>query len=433
VAGCSSDGDDDGGTDELNANGDIVVHFWHGYGGQRLEWVNQAVAKYNAQAKGVEVRAESKTDYDKLFDAVLLAAGTKAAPELAQVVVTYTSAALKSGAFTTISDADTEKTIDPSSYMDAVVGQLTVDGKLTSVPWAHSGPVLFYDKGLFRKAGLDPEKPPATWPELLAACEALVKVSKVSEYCIGIPWHPWFVENWMAGQDVPLLDHDNGRSGDAERAALDSEVAQTVFQNWKQLYDEHYYPYSTEGYDFPRQMFSESKTAMTVSSIADAGYFQGAFAEQKRELGIGFFPSASEKPAIGTTLGGASVWLTAGLSPKTKQAALDFLAWLTSPEMAAEWHKATGYFPVNKKAEAILQSEGWFEKNPAFYVALDQLKETKVTPATSGPLHSAMPEVNDAIMKALEQVLIGNVPAADALKSAQEASNSSILRMNKIK
>lgn len=431
VAACSGGGGA-GGDSDTNAEGEIVIDFWHGYGGSRMHWVDQAVERYNKMTDGVEVRTESKTDYEKLFDSVLLSAETDAAPELAQVVVTYTASALDSGAFKTISEADTEGKIDPADYMPAVTEQLTVDGELTSVPWAHSGPVLFYDKGVFEKAGLDPEDPPQTWTELQAACEAIVDEKKITENCIGIPWDPWLIENWMAGQDEPLLDNENGRGGEATTTMLESDAARTTFENWKTLYDEKFYPYSPEGYDFPRQMFSEGKTAMTISSIADAAYFEDTLSKQDRELGTGYLPSMTPEPSIGTTLGGASVWLTAGQSTEVEQASLDFLKWLSSPKMAAEWHKVTGYFPVNTDAEPILAKEGWFDEHPWSRTAIDQLDDTKLTAATRGPLHAAMPEVNEAMLSALERALLDDTSIEEALSEASEESDEAISRTNEL-
>lgn len=412
------------------AEGDIVVDFWHGYGEHRQEWIEEAATRYTEMTDGVTIRTESKADYDALFDAMLLAAGTDAAPELAQIVVTFVDSALASEAFKMVSEVDVDGKVDPE-FFAPVIDQLTVDGELTSIPFAHSGPIMFYDKGLFEEAGLDPESPPRTWSELLDVCEAIVDEAAVAEACIGIPWHPWFFENLLATQGVPLLNNGNGRNDRATGTAIDSEAGIKVAEFWRELYERGYYPHAAEGYDFPRVMFTESRTAISLSSIADAGYFATTLEEQGRDLGTGFFPVADgDAPGGGTTLGGASNWITAGLEPEVEQAALDFALWLAGPEQSADWHTITGYFPLTPGAEAVLEEDGWFEENPAFRTALDQLQQTEPSPATVGPFHAAMPEVNDAIITAMEQILVGDADIPTALGEAAVTSREAIERLN---
>ena len=418
------------GTTVAAPQGDVIVDFWHGFGGHRQEWIEEAAGSYSDMTEGVTIRTESKGSYEDLFDAMLLSAGTDAAPELAQVVVTYVAPALASEVFKTVSEVDVDGKVDPD-FFAPVVDQVTVDGELTSIPFSHSGPIMFYDKGLFEEAGLDPESPPRTWSELLDACEAIVDEAAVAESCIGIPWHPWFFENLLAVSGEPLLNNENGRTDLATATAIDSEAGIAVAEFWRELYERGYYPHATEGYDFPRLMFTESRTAISLSSIADAGYFATTFEEQGRDLGTGFFPVADvDAPGGGTTLGGASVWITAGLEPEVEQAALDFALWLAAPEQSADWHKITGYFPLTPEAEAVLEDEGWFEENPAFRTALDQLQQTEPSPVTAGPFHAAMPEVNDAIITAMEQILVGDAEITTALAAAAATSADAIERLN---
>lgn len=415
---------------EQEEGGEQVVRFWHAYAGERETWLKDVAAKYNKQTDGVTIKPESKGSYDELFDAVLLAAKNKTAPEIAQVVVTYVASARESGAYKSITEVDTDGKINPDDYLAPVIGQLTVDDELTSVPFAHSGPMLFYDKKLFAKAGLDPEQPPRTFEDILSACETIVDKKKVAPTCIGIPWDPWFLENFMAEQGAPLLDNGNGRDDRATAGELDSDEAIKAATFWQTLKEKGYYRHSKEAYVYERQLLTQKDAAMTLSSTADAGFYQAALKEAGRELGAGYFPAPSGIEPAGTTLGGGSLWITAGHSEEREQASLDFLKWLTSPEMAAEWHKATGYFPVNRAAETRLADEGWFKQNPAFRVALDQVGDTVEGPATHGPLHGAMPEVNEASLTALEEIVLGGADPADALAKSNADATAAIEKYN---
>ena len=76
--------------------------------------------------------------------------------------------------------------------------------------------------------------------------------------------------------------------------------------------------------------------------------------------------------------------MTRGLSDVKKQGLADFLSWLSQPEQQAFWHRNTGYFPISNSAVDLLEEDGWFEKNPNFQTAFDQLQETETTVATRG-------------------------------------------------
>ena len=124
------------------------------------------------------------------------------------------------------------------------------------------------------------------------------------------------------------------------------------------------------------------------------------------------------------------MWLSAGHPDEEMRAAADFMNWFTNTENAVRWHKGTGYFPIRKTAVQVLEWENWFEQNPAYRAAFDQLLATKPTKATQGAVIGAFPEVRTIIEQAIEKVLAGEASVDDALAEAKKLADQAIQDYN---
>jgi len=125
------------------------------------------------------------------------------------------------------------------------------------------------------------------------------------------------------------------------------------------------------------------------------------------------------------------MWLADGNPPEEMQAAADFITWFTNTENAIRWHKATGYFPIRKSSVEVLKGENWFEQNPAYTAAFEQLLNTKPVRATQGAVIGAFPEVRTIIEQAVEKVLAGQASVDDALAEAKTQADKAIEEYNK--
>ena len=109
--------------------------------------------------------------------------------------------------------ADAKEPFDPKAYIGPVYGYYsTTDGKLLSMPFNSSTPVLYWNKELLAKAGLDPNKPPKTWPEL---GEMAKKAVAAGAKCGFTPqWQTWtMIENYGAWHNLPYATKANGFGG----------------------------------------------------------------------------------------------------------------------------------------------------------------------------------------------------------------------------
>src|SRR5690606_38993583 len=124
----------------------------------------------------ITVILQSNTaDYRELFDNAMLAAAQGNAPNVVQVDESISQIARDSTFFLPISELGSDEQLaELDAFFPQILNFYTVDDMLWSVPWNTSNPLLYYNKDIFREAGLDPDNPPRTFDEMLAACETLM-------------------------------------------------------------------------------------------------------------------------------------------------------------------------------------------------------------------------------------------------------------------
>jgi sn-glycerol 3-phosphate transport system substrate-binding protein len=147
------------------------------------------------------------------------------------------------------------------------------------------------------------------------------------------------------------------------------------------------------------------------------------------ELGTAFWPANAKVERVGVIIGGASLWIGAGHPEAENKAAVKFILWLLAPEQMAQWHKGTGYMPITKSAQKLLEDEGYFVKNPGQKTAVDQLNAAKSTSATAGAIMGTFPQIRTIVDQALQAVTTGT-SVDEALKEAKTKADESLKEYN---
>jgi len=411
----------------------VVIDFWHAFGGGRQLLIERTVADYNYTHPGTFVRVEFKGSYRDTLNAAILAAQQGNAPHIVQIFEIGSQLALDTGIFAPLEDAAQNSPVwQPEDYIEGVANYYNIDGKFNSMPWNSSNPILYYNKDMFREAGLDPEAPPETFEEMLDACDKIVS-SGTAKNCISWPLHSWLFEEWMANQGAELANNGNGRDDRATEVYLTGDAAKTIVNWWKEMNDKGYYAYSgkLEDWDGADAIFVSGQAAMEITSTSDVVQRQNDAAENGFELGTGYLPYPADSERQGVVIGGASMWMTGDHPEEELEAAVDFVIWFTNTENAIRWHKATGYFPIRKSAVDVLEFQDWFELNPAYTAAFAQLLGTKVNRATQGALIGAFPEVRTIVEQAVEKVLAGEATVDEALEAAKVDADKAMEEYNK--
>jgi len=419
----------------LVAQEEITIVFSHAFGDERRQgWVQDVADAYMAEHPNIKVEIRVASSYRDNLNSALLAAEQGDPPHIVQIFEVGTQLALDSGVFKPVSAvANEEQLATLDDIIEPVLNYYTVAEDVWSLPWNSSSPVLYYNIDMFEKAGLDPENPPATYGEVMEACDVLMNTEGLElQGCIGWNMHSWFVEQWISEQGAPLANNDNGRTARATEVLLDSEAMMNIFTWWKELADKGYYIYTgqLEDWNGSDAIFTGQQAALHITSTADIRNNDAAAKEAGFRMGVGLLPIPDGVERNGVVIGGASIWLTDGHPQEELEAAVDFMLYLGNTENMVTWHKTTGYYPIRYSSNEVLDAEGWFTEDPRFLVAYNQLRETKTNYASAGALLGSFLQTRTIIEQAAQSVIDGGADPAEALAAAKVLADEALAEYN---
>lgn len=381
------------------------VEFWHAMGGEKGLLLERLIQQFEEQADGIQINARSKGSYRGTFESTLAAVENGTGPTLAQIYEIGTARAIDSGAFTTVENV-LPNSVSLDSYLDPVLNYYRTNERLHSMPFNSSVPVLCYNVDAFKRVGLNPNNPPTTLSEVTNTAQQIVD-NRVTDAGITFANYAWFIEEWFAAAGQEMVNKQNGRSGTPDKAYFDSEASSKIYDWWTSLdHDGLYYNPGMEARGKAQNAFADETAAMLIASSSSLG---SIISDSPFEVGIGSLPTPGAGEGI--IVGGASLWVSGSASREQQEAAGEFLAWLTSAEQQANWHRETGYLPIQQGGIEQLEREGWFRQNPGHKVAIDQLLSSKDSPATNGARIRPFSTVRTIIAEAYPDIRDGDIDA----------------------
>jgi sn-glycerol 3-phosphate transport system substrate-binding protein len=309
-----------------------------------------------------------------------------------------------------------------------------VKGTLWPMPFNVSNPIFYYDKNAFRKAGLDPEKPPTTFDELRADAEKLRAAGASTKAGMGLKLDPWHLEQWSAKAGQPYVNNGNGRKARATKVEFDNSVGRGIFGFWSGMV--HDGLAETNPADGPSAFdnllgIPTNSHAMTIDTSAALGTITqllSAGQYSNVELGVAPMPGPSGKGGI--LVGGAALYIVNKSSPEKQEAAWRFAKFLNDPQTQATWAADTGYIPIRKSSVDLPQIQQRWQEVPGFKVAYDQLNGGVESTASAGPVIGDYQGVRDAVLEAEQGMFTQGTKPSTALKQARTKANQAISEYN---
>lgn len=412
---------------EVKAGVQKVV-FWHAMGGANTKVVDQLVANFNNAQDKVQVEAVYQGNYDDLLSKLKASMGTNEGPTVVQMYEIGSRFMIDSKLITPMQEFIDADKWDVGQLEPNISGYYTFDNKLYSMPFNSSNPILYYNKDLFKDAGLDPENPPKTFEELKTAADTISKKGKAVGANFAI--YGWFMEQLFANQGAEYVNNGNGRDGLATESVVNSEAGVKVLTWWKDLIDTKAANNLGRKTDDSKKAFSAGQVAMILDSTAALKGLVDSSAG-KFEVGTSFLPKPSDAKEGGVIVGGASLWMMNGRPSEEQKAAWEFIKFMTSPEQQAYWHINTGYFPITVKAYEEESVKENLKKFPQFQTAIDQLHNTKLNKATQGAVMGVFPEARQIVEGAIEEVLNNKKSPQQALDDAAKEITTKIQDYNR--
>lgn len=395
------------------------ITWWHAMEGDLGQKVVKIAEDFNKTQSDYHVTAVFKGSYTDTMNAAIAAFRAGQQPHIVQVfeVGTGTMMAAK-GAIKPIYKLmeENKEKFDPKAYLPAVTGYYTdTHGNMLSFPFNSSTPILYYNKDLFQKAGLDPEKAPKTWEDMVAFSKKLQAAGATCGFTTH--WPSWvMVENFSALHNVPLATKENGFAGFDTKFELNNPTEVRHITNLGEWQKTKVFDYGgREGKAGPK--FLSGECAMQMASSASRS---GILANAKFPVGFGMLPYYSDVKGApqNSIIGGASLWVLSGRPEGEYKGVARFFAYLSTPEVQAWWHQNTGYLPITLAAYELSQKQGYYEKNPGADISIKQMNLNPPTPNSKGLRFGNFVQIRAIIEEEMENVFSGKKTAKAAMDEA---------------
>jgi sn-glycerol 3-phosphate transport system substrate-binding protein len=400
------------------------IMWWHAMSGELGRQLEKLASDFNASQPDYRIVPNYKGSYTETVTAAIFAFRSHSQPAIVQVneIATATMMAAR-GAIYPVFElmADEQEAFSPADYLPAVTGYYAdVTGNLLSFPFNASTPILYYNKKMFRAAGLDPEIAPKTWPELGAAAKRLRASGAACGFTTS--WPSWInVENLSAYHNLPLSTEANGFNGlDAVLTFNNPVVVRHIAQlaEWQ----------ATKVFDYS----GRATTAEPRFQNGECGIFigsSGTRADIRKnslfEVGYGmlpYWPDVQGAPQ-NTIIGGATLWVLRNRPPAEYKGVAKFFAYLSKPEVQAAWHQNTGYLPITRAAFDLTRAQGFYDRNPGTAISIEQMTLKQPTENSRGLRLGSFVLIRDVIDDELEQAFAGKKTAQAAMDAAVERGN----------
>ena len=408
------------------------IQFWHSMTGKLGDKVNEIAQKFNATQGDFKVMPVYKGQYDESMAAAIAAYRAGNPPQIVQVfeVGTATMMAAK-GAVKPVYQlmADAGEKFDPKAFLGAVYGYYSdTQGRLLSMPFNSSSQVLYINDDAFKKAGLDPANPPRTWPEVGQAAEKLKASGAACAFTTG--WQSWVqLESFSAWHNVPVATKENGFGGLDTRLAWNEPLKVKHIQTLGDWSKKGLFTYAGRK-DEPLSKFTSGDCAMITTSSGSYSNIKANAKFNWRVARLPYWPDVTGAPQ-NTIIGGATLWVLTQKDPAVYKGIAKFFTFLSSPEIQADWHQSTGYVPITVAAYELTKSQGFYEKNPGFDIAIGELNNKPPTANSKGVRFGNFVEIRNINDEELEQVWSGQKTAKQALDEAVRRGNEQLERFQK--
>jgi sn-glycerol 3-phosphate transport system substrate-binding protein len=400
------------------------IQWWHAMSGELGRQLEKLVADFNASQSDYRIVPSYKGNYTETVTAAVFAFRSKSQPAIVQVneIATATMTAARGATYPVYElMREQHEAFSPSAYLPAVAGYYAdANGNMLSFPFNASTPILYYNKAMFRDAGLDPSLPPKTWPELGQDAKRLRDQGAVCGFTTS--WPSWInVENFSAFHNLPLATRANGFGGlDAVLTFNNPLVVRHIAQlvEWQK----------TKVFDYS----GRAQSAEARFQKGECGIFLGSsatradiVANSKFDVGYGmlpYWPDVEGAPQ-NSIIGGATLWVLRDRPREEYKGVAKFFAFLSQPEVQAAWHQNTGYLPITRAAFDLTRSQGFYDRTPGAEISIEQITLKPPTENSKGLRLGSFVLIRDAIEDEMEQAFAGKKSAQEAMDSAVERGN----------
>jgi sn-glycerol 3-phosphate transport system substrate-binding protein len=408
----------------------VEITMWHSMTRANADTLQKLTDAFNSSQSDVKVNLINQIDYVQTFTKYKAGLSSGDLPDIVQLQesdhqqMIDTQTVLPAGVC-----AQADK-YSFSDFLPRVIGYFTVEGTQYAMPFNTSGPVLYYNKKAFTAAGLDPENPPKTLADVRAAAEKL-KANGV-DAPLGLKTEPGYFEHWRGLANRLYVNNSNGRTARATKAVYNDATGRQIFSWLSGMVKDGL---ATTNPDLGTGSFdnllgiqsgSHAMAFETSAALGTISAVLGGGTVTNVELGVAPFPAptANAKGAVGVS--GGSLFMVNKSAPAKQAASWKYLKFLDQPDSLTTWAIGTGYLPIRKASATSAAMQQYWQENPEYKVAYDQLASGPTTVATSGSVIGNYTGTRDALRDAENTMFLTGADPKTALKEASENATTAI-------
>ena len=339
---------------------------------------------------------------------------------------------------------------DLGSIDELVRRTYSIDGALYPGAMNVSTPVLYYNRDHFEAAGLDPDDPPATLAELRDAAQA-IKDAGVAETPMSLKLQGWYVETWLTGAGVPLVDAGNGRAGSATEATFNTDEALEIYTILDEMNQAgtlvtfsntpgqlaHYLAAATPG---TASMLIETSTAATTIAgvlggtsdlaqlVESAGVDGDIVGDADLSINIDAAPMPGLREPGQVFVSGGAYYMSNGGSEAERAAAWEFMKFIGQVEQQKIVHLKGSYLPVNPDVLGDPEVQAvWSTDAAGSWLATGHAQLAAIDGSFPGPAIGPFSEQRDIFDDSLEELLLGDGEPAEVLAEAEASLTAALV------
>jgi sn-glycerol 3-phosphate transport system substrate-binding protein len=393
--------------------------------------INQLVDSFNASQTKVHVNVVAQTSYNDTWQKYQAGLSNGQLPDVVQLQDTDTQGAVDTQSIEPVQSCWSSFGYSTGDLLPRALAYWKIENVQQAMPFAVSGPVLYYNQLAFQNAGLNPATPPATLSQLQTTAQTLKSAGQGG---LGLKVDPWYLETELATANKLFVNNSNGRTSRATASVFNNSTGVQVFNVLKQMVAAGTASTnSATGSDAYDNLLGvgTGKYSMTMDTSAALGTIQTLLAQYPNvKLGVAPLPTVQSTPTGGVEPGGSGLWISKKSSPAAQAAAWTFINFMTSSTSQATWSAGTGYIPLRTSSAQSSTIQNLWATTPEYKVAYTQLTSGIQSAATAGAVLGPYGSVRTALVAAENSMFVNGVSASSALSTAQSQSNKLITDYN---
>ncbi|MBI2945513.1 MAG: ABC transporter substrate-binding protein [Candidatus Wallbacteria bacterium] len=417
VAGLLAGGCGGGGVEPERGRVQPVV-FWHSMAGDLGKTMRVIIEKFNALHPQTPVEAVYQGGYDLLAQKIRTSVVAGQPPVMAQMYEAWTAYLNRDRGQEAILDLRpmlAEPGFDREDVYPVLMEDVTFDGQVLAMPFNKSFPVLYYNRDLFLAAGLDPDRPPATWTEFAEYGRKLTRDTNGDGHNDIWGWSfavdPWLYLCMVLQNGGTFLSED-GRS-----ANFDRPPAVEALEYWIDACSGPR-PFALRSTEFePQNEYVAGKVAMVLTSSVSKAFMKPMI---RFDMGMAPIPQGARHASI---VAGTNVGIFRKASPEQQRAAWEFIQFFSATENTTFWAIKTNYIPVRRSATKSKVWTEWLKLDPTAGVAIRQMES-----ATFEPRFPEWVDCRKVLSQAMTQALQERGNARERLAAANKEINAKLAR-----